>query len=145
MYTFKRVPRERYDGGCNILNVYEASKDGEAVFPGQAITLFGQPDYFTEDYENIFSMVVEASKEGSEPLYLEIYHGPSGPAIGGNNDEAHKAAAEELAEKIRAAKPSDYDWEGVYEDIPVNIRMGVRNGVPYNESDFPEEFDEDMF
>ncbi len=138
MYTFERTDRNNYDGGCNILSVSDGSQEAEVRYPGQAITLFGQPDYFTEDYENIFSMVVSAKSEDGDILYLEIYQGPSGPAIGGINDDAHTAAAKELAALLKAAKPADYDWEGDYEDVPVHIRMGIKKGSVYYDSDMPE-------
>ncbi|MCR5541519.1 MAG: hypothetical protein K6F71_12000 [Ruminococcus sp.] len=138
MFTFERTDRNNYDGECNIMSVSSGSQEDEVRYPGQAITLFGQPDFFTEDYENIFSMVISAKAEDGEIMYLEIYQGPSGPAIGGKNDDAHKAAAKELAEMLKAAKPADYDWEGDYEDIPVHIKMGIKNGTPYYDSDMPD-------
>lgn len=146
MYTFKRIDCKLYKGGALLMNVGNSSQQAESLYPGQAIALFGEPDYFTEDYENLFSMVVAAESEaGGEPIYLEIYHGPSGPAIGGLETPEAKAAAHELAELLVSAKPADYDWEGVYEDIPVNIKMGVKNGVPYHESEYPDDFDPEDF
>ena len=138
MYTFERADRQKYDGECNIMSVSDGSQDAEVRYPGQAIALFGQPDFFTEDYEDIFSMVVAAKSEDGEILYLEIYQGPSGPAIGGKNDDTHKAAAKELAKMLKVAKPADYDWEGDYEDVPVHIKMGIKNGSVYYDSDMPE-------
>ena len=142
MFTFRRADRSKYQGGSNIRNVGNSSQQAAVLFPGQAIALFGQPDQFTDDYEDIFSMVVSAEREGCEPVYLEIYQGPSGPAIGGDchSIEAN-AAAKELAQLLLAAKPADYDWEGDYADIPVHIKMGVKNGVPYHEDDMAENFD----
>ncbi|MCR5123558.1 MAG: hypothetical protein K6B74_14195 [Ruminococcus sp.] len=143
MYTFEKTDKDRYMGGCLIMNV----DCKEELYPAKVITLFGQPDYFTEDYEQLFSCVVAAKDENGRELVLEIYHGPSGPAIGGGDSPEEEAAAAELAELIKAAELSDYEWEGDYEDVPVHIRMGVKNGVPYNESDFPEgeDFDPEDF
>ena len=141
MYTFKKADKSSYTGGSLIMNV----DCPEELYPSKAITLFGQPDYFTEDYEQLFSTVVSAENGSGKVFYLEIYHGPSGPAIGGGSSEEEKAAAAELAQLIKGAALSDYEWTGVYADIPVNIRMGVKNGVPYNESDMPEDFDPEEF
>ena len=146
MYVFKRTDRDNYKGGGCLMNVGGTTAEAERLYPGQAIALFGQPDYFSEDYEDIFSMVVSAeNSDGGEPVYLEIYHGPSGPAIGGDGSPEAEAAAAELAELLLAAKPADYDWEGDYADIPVHIKMGIRNGVPYYESEMPEDLDPEDF
>lgn len=146
MFTFKRADSSKYQGGCNIMNVGNGSIQAAQLFPGQAIALFGQPDEFTEDYEQMFTMVVSAEREGCEPIYLEIYHGPSGPAIGGDSSSIEaNAAAKELAALLIAAKPADYDWEGDYADVPVHIRMGIKNGVPYYEDEMGEEFDPEDF
>ncbi len=139
MYTFEKTDKDRYKSGSRIMNV----DCKEELYPSKVITLFGQPDYFTDDYEQLFSCVVAAKDENGGEFVLEIYHGPSGPAIGGGNSAEEKAAAAELAELIKAAELTDYEWEGDYEDIPVHIRMGVKNGVPYNESDMPEDEDFD--
>lgn len=142
MYTFKKCdPKEHLCGGSNICNIGDGSIQAVSRCLGQVITLFGQPDSITEDYEDVFSCGVSAEDEAGNVLYLEVYHGPSGPSIGGDpHSEEHKAAAKELAELICSAQPADYDWEGVYADIPANIRMGVRNGKPYYESEMPEDF-----
>lgn len=117
-----------------ICNVYEVETEKESsLFLGQVKTLFGEPDYITENYEEMFSCAVVAKNQDGNVLYLEIYSGPSGAAIGGVNDEASEKAAKELARLIMVAEPTDYDWEGVYSDIPVNIKMGVKNGKPYYE------------
>ena len=102
---------------------------------GQVITLFGEPDYITENYENMFGCAVSAEDKEGNVIYLEIYHGPSGPAIGGAIDSEGSAerekAAVELATLIMSAEAADYDWEGVYLDVPATVKMGVKNGKPY--------------
>lgn len=142
MYTFKKCdPKENVCGESKICEIGNGSTRAHSLCLGQVIALFGQPDQITDDYENVFSCGVSAEDEAGNVLYLEIYHGPSGPAIGGvSNSEQHKAAAKELAELIVNTTPVDYEWEGVYEDIPVNIRMGVRNGKPYYDSEMSEDF-----
>ena len=81
-------------GGSNILNVYaEESGEMHSLFIGQAMALFGEPDYMTKDYENIFTTSIMAVNEDGETVYLYVYHGPSGPAIGGKNDEKSRSAA----------------------------------------------------
>ena len=137
MFTFERVDSRLYDGGCNIMSLSNGSQQGEVLFIGKVITLFGELE-FSEDYEDIFSVVVAAREEGAEPLYLEIYHGPSGAAIGGIDDDAHKKAAAVLAAKIKAADPSDFQWEGDYADVPVHINFGIKNGKVFYESEFDE-------
>ena len=141
IYTFKKTDPRSYEGGGLIRNVYSGETAlKHSLFMGQAITLFGQPDFVQPDYEAMFSTMVSAEDKDGNILYLEVYHGPSGPAIGGNDDEQSKRAADELASLIENAEPTDYDWEGVYEDFEITIKMGVRNGVPYYEDNSGEVF-----
>lgn len=133
IYTFEKCEPDKLSmPRSKICNVYEMETERESsLFLGQVKTLFGEPDYITENYEEMFSCAVAAKDQDGNMLYLEIYSGPSGAAIGGGNDEASEKAANELSRLIMNAEPTDYDWEGVYSDIPVNIQMGVKNGKPY--------------
>ena len=45
------------------------------------------------------------------------------------------SAANELIAFIESAEPSDYVWEGIYEDIPVNVKYAVKDGKAYTESE----------
>jgi len=133
-----------FENGTNSLirNVYKGETAAmHSLFIGQTLTLFGEPDYWTEDYENIFSCVVSAEHNGNI-IFLDVYHGAGGPAIGGPTGGEAEQAADELAEIIVSAEPTDYEWEGVYEDVGVTIKMGVKDGEPYYESEMPEESEE---
>lgn len=135
IYSFEKCEPDKLPmPRSKICNVYEMETERESsMFLGQVKTLFGEPDYITEDYEEMFSCAVAAKDQDGNILYLEIYNGASGAAIGGANDEVSEKAANELIRLIINAEPTDYDWEGVYSDIPVNIKMGVKNGKPYYE------------
>lgn len=147
-YTFKKADEDSIKGGALIMTV-----ECEApLFPGKAIALFGVPDYYTDDYEHVFSMAVSAESESGELFLLRIYQGPEGPSIGGSVEageigEAEKAAAAELAGLLLAAEPEDYDWEGdctkrAHEgDITVHIKMGIKNGDPYFDEIMPEDYE----
>lgn len=140
MYKFRRATenerKQWFDNTHNIYN-YGNSDKHFALFLGKAITVFGQPDFMDTDYENMYSYLIVAENE-EDKLYLEIYHGPSGSAIGGKDGEIYKTASEELAKLILSAEPSDYEWSGVYEDIPVNIKYTIKNGKVNVESEFAE-------
>jgi len=146
VHTFKRAERDKYTGfNALIRNVYyKDCIEKQSLFIGQVITLFGEPDYWTKSYENIFSCTVSAEDNEGNILYFEIYHGPSGSAIGGRvggeEKELYKKVADELAELIMSAKPTDYEWDSIYEDLGVGIKMGVKNGEPHYEDILPEGF-----
>lgn len=144
-YTFEKCNPEDVDTEiANICNVYDVdNQDGHSLFLGQVKTLFGEPDYITKDNENMFSCMVSATDKEGNVIYLDIYYGPSGPAIGGYDDEESAKAATELSNLIIQAEPTDYDWEGYYIDIPVKINMGVKNGQPYYNSEILELSDEE--
>lgn len=140
MYKFRRATeneRQLWSGGTHSIYNYGNSDKQFALFLGKAITVFGQPDFMDTDYENMYSYLIVAENE-EDKLYLEIYHGPSGSAIGGKDGENYKIASEELAKLILSAEPSDYEWSGVYEDIPVNIKYTIKNGKVSIESEFAE-------
>lgn len=142
MYKFKKCdPKKLPQDRSLICNIYdEEAGQKHSLFIGQVMKLFGRLDYMTDDYENAFSCAVSAKKDNGDILYLEIYHGPSGPAIGGMKNEDTIKAAQALSQIIMESEAVDYEKEFLYEDIPVKIRMGVKNGVPYYDSEFPEEF-----
>lgn len=123
-------------GTSKIRNIVEPSLENKDVLClGQLKTLFGEPLYMTEDMEDQYAYCILAiSKDGKE-VYLHVYNGPSGPAIGGGHDSDSIAAADELTELITSANASDYEYEGVYWDGPCIVREGVRNGVPYSEEE----------
>lgn len=135
IYTFEKCEPDKLPmPRSKICNVYEVETEQESsLFLGQVKTLFGEPDYITENYEEMFSCAIVAKDQDGNRVYLEVYSGASGAAIGGANDDASEKAAKELARLIIDAKPTDYDWKGVYNDIPVKIKIGVKNGKPYYE------------
>lgn len=126
-------------GTSKILNILdfqngaEAYANAEALCLGQLKTLFGEPLYITENLEDQYSYCILATDEKGVSVYLHAYSGPSGPAIGGNNDTDSKAAADELVTLLLNTQATDYDYEGVYMDGPCAVKMGVRNGIPYME------------
>lgn len=140
MYSFKSCsPDLPASHRGKIRNLYEdKSSEYHSLFIGQVLSRFGEPDYITEDNENLFSKAVSAEDKNGNSVYLEIYYGPSGPAIGGDvgSDESRKAA-DELAEFIMSAEPKDFEYKSVYEDFGVTVTMGVGNGKPYYQSDIP--------
>lgn len=132
-YAFEKCdPSEVTTLIAHICSVYDYN-DGvkQSLFLGQVKTLFGEPDYMTMDNENMFSCMVKATDSEGNVLYLDIYYGPTGAAIGGDDDASSEVAANELAELIRSVEPTDYEWVSYYMDIPVKVEMGVVNGEPY--------------
>lgn len=119
-------------GGSKIRNITR-DPEGEILCLGQLKTLFGEPLYISMDLEDQYAYCIMAvDKEGKE-IYLQAYSGPTGAAIGGEQDADSRAAADELAGLIVNAQPSDYDYEGYYMDGLCSVKMGVRNGEPYIE------------
>lgn len=149
MYKFRRATEEErreFHGGTHHIWGYEpASENDYALFFGKVITVFGKPDDMSDDWESMYSYLIAAEDEQGNKILLEVYHGPSGSAIGGNDGENYTQAAEELGQLILSAEPSDYEWEGVYYDIPVNIRYTVKDGKAYTESSFPDDMDPEDF
>lgn len=146
MYTFRKSTRDEksqaYVGmsGNWIYQPGEAGDEEYALFFGKVRTIFGEPDFISEDWENMYSYSITAeNSEDNNKLFFEIYHGSGGSSLAMYADsDAYKKAGKQLIELIESAEPADYEWEGVYEDIPVNIKYIVRNGKVKVESEFPE-------
>ncbi|MGN0537550.1 MAG: hypothetical protein ACI4M3_06195 [Acutalibacteraceae bacterium] len=148
MFVFKKsssyASHEIY--GTNVANLLglEDTKEYQALYLGKVKTLFGEPDMLTADMENLFSLYVNAEDTKGNLIPLEIYFGPSGPAISAPSGDLAEKAVRELAEKIMAAEPSDYEVECVYEDVGVTVKMGVKDGKPFCDSLFPNMPDDMM-
>ena len=83
---------------------------------------------------------LDVLSESSEKIYLEVYEGSSGPAIGGLNNAESLQAAETLKKLIEESEEvADYQYEGYYLDLDSKITMGIKDGVPYYNEEFCEE------
>jgi len=119
-----------------IRSVYEdvfLDSSYNGLFVGQVVTMFGDENV-TNDHEALLSYIVAAEDEAGDVIYLEVYFGPSGPAIGGSAGENYAKAAEELESVIRGIEPIDYECECTYFDL-IDIGggaiMGTKNGKGY--------------
>ena len=99
---------------------------------GRLRALFGEPNYETQNFEDAYSYILFVEPESSEKIYLDVYEGSSGPAIGGLNNAESLQAAETLKKLIEESEEvADYQYEGYYQDLDLKISMGIKNGVPY--------------
>lgn len=141
MYTFRRgkLKESVQMGGWNVAELLGLadSQEYQAAYLGKVKTLFGEPDSTSYDMENLFSYDIVAESSAGNAIQLVIYFGPSGPSIASPDGDDAKAAVTELAKQIIDAKPTDYEIECEYEDIPVTVILGVKDGKPYCESLFP--------
>lgn len=130
-YIFLKVDdEEKIWGTSKICDIYELMEyDKSPLAYGQMLTLFGEPLYTTENLENQYSYVISATDKDGNVTYLNVYSGPTGPSIGGTDEDVD--AAKELALYIKEAKPTDYEYVGYYMDVPCKVTMGVRDGEPY--------------
>ncbi len=143
-FEFQAQDRETLDrtlmGTSKIRNIVGYMGDDGILCLGQLKTLFGEPLYVSPNLEDQYAYCILALDKDGKEVYLHVYSGPTGPAIGGKRDAESTAAADELAELITSAKASDYEYEGYYLDGPCVVRTGIRNGVPYSEeAEIPEE------
>ena len=109
----------------NLLNL-----DLEPVIAyGRLRALFGEPNYETQNVEDAYSYILFVETESSEKIYLEVYEGSSGPAIGGLNNAESLQVAETLKKLIEESeKVADYQYEGYYLDLDSKITMGIKDG-----------------
>ena len=146
-YQFKTVSDENKISGGKIFNIIDGFppdySEQAALIYGKLKTLFGEPLYEEKDVENQYIYGLVATAEDGREIFLHAYSGPSGPAIGGNEDEESRKAAHQLAELILQAAPTDYDYVGYYLDGPCRIHEGIKNGVPYHEEESLDDLSEE--
>lgn len=121
---------------CSLINDYADYGKKFSLTYGKIKALFGEPVYETENLENLFDYCILAEAENGEKVYLNVYCAGTGPAIGGEHDEASQKAAKALEDYILQAEPVDYARKGYYMDGPTVLEFGIKSGVPYyNESE----------
>ena len=136
-YQFKAVNDQKKISGSKIFNIIDGFpsdySEQTTLIYGKLKTLFGEPLYEEKDIENQYAYGVVTTTEDGREIFLHAYMGPSGAAIGGQQDEESRKAAYQLLEMIQQAAPTDYDYIGYYLDGPSRIHKGIKNGVPYYE------------
>ena len=99
---------------------------------GRMRALFGEPNYESQNFEMAYTYILSCQPGSSQKVYLHVYEGSGGPAIGGQYDERSQQAAEALKKLLESSdEVVDYQYEGYYPDAGVKIWMGIENGVPY--------------
>ena len=141
-YSFKAINDvKRIPLAGKLINIVdispEYSKDSTEVY-GRLLAAFGQPAYTTMDLEDAYCYVITATDASGNEHVLNVYDGPSGPAIGGEYSALD--AAEQLRQYISTFAPADYEYEGYYFDGPTKVRRGIANGeVFYSEVEISDE------
>ena len=139
-YTFTVCEEDKMAGTswiCGLYDMFDSWNqllENEAKALGQLKTRFGEPMRTSNDMENLFEYCITATDPEGNELILTAYHGPSGPAIGGaENDLVYKIAARQLANYVQSAELTDYKISGIYHDapIPLKVTLGVKKGEPY--------------
>ncbi len=139
-FTFVKSDMELESApGWNVAELLdlEDTQMYQAAFLGRCMTLFGKPYDTTDNHEALYTYYIRAVSENGNEIPLEIYFGPSGPAIGVPDGKKEKQAAVELAKTIMKTKPMDCSIQSGYDDTSVRIIMGVKDGVPFYRTLFP--------
>lgn len=140
MFQFKKSEKKLIvGGGINIASLLgiEDTQMYQAAFLGRCTSLFGEPNDTSADHENLYTYYIKAEADTGEIIDLEIYFGPSGPAIACHDGEIEEKAVYELAKKILATEPADCRIQSGYGDTSVRIIMGVENGEAFYKTLFP--------
>lgn len=154
-FTFRKINNEefrektsnvRYAGDW-IYQPGEAGDEDFALFYGKIQAIFGEPNSQSVNWENMYNYNIEATALDGKALYFMIYHGAGGPSVAlptkleSSEKADYQSSSHDLIHIIDDAAPADYVWEGVYEDIPVDIKYIVKNGEVRVESQMGNDFD----
>lgn len=119
-------------GASQIMNV-STNADEIAAYRGKLITLFGAPLYETDQDEQAFTYLFEASDHANHKWLFTAYQGPSGFAIGGNPAQKDsKAAAVAFVEDLNQLAPADFERILFNQDSNSNIAYGCKQKQCYS-------------
>ncbi|MBQ8935765.1 MAG: hypothetical protein IJ049_05150 [Oscillospiraceae bacterium] len=105
---------------------YSDNIEDMLLVPGRLKTLFGEPQYTSINNEDWFDYYVECNGR-----FFIVYGVSADTHIGGEHDEESRALADQLADYILQAEPSDYEWTSYYMDADVKVTTGIKDGKPY--------------
>lgn len=134
-YEFIREESDTCDlaGYCNPIGLCGLDGKERARTYGSLRALFGEPDYETEDLEDMFQYRLLVKRSDGREAVLLAYSGATGPSLSSRPEDhdMKEGAAFALKKLLRETSPADYSYEGYYWDGPSKVEMGSRNGSPY--------------
>lgn len=124
----------------NILHATSLEEETVAQFRGALITLFGQPQRTSQNFEEAYGYIIKATNSTGQSWILTAYEGPGGPAIGGDTEkDSIEEVAQDLLNLIEATKPADFEDVGYYEDTGSTIRYGCKAQVCFYQESTTEQ------
>lgn len=135
-------------GGTSYLMDFGIVKTQEdaAIAEGKLLSAFGEPEYTSENYENTFNYVIQATSSDGRSVVLSVY-GMGVVHIGSaQKDDFATEAATALIEYVYAFAPVDYERTVYYLDYDLQIDIQVENGkVTIDRSQISEEKATELF
>lgn len=136
MYQFTALKDMKdYYPGQKIMNLKLFSEYNEVKIQGILRTLFGEPLYETDNYEDAYVYMIRADDMSGKSVLFCVYQGSSGCAIGSiDTGSGIVEVLEKFTELVKNTKPSDFMYEGNYWDAYTKVRQGIQNGqIVYEE------------
>ena len=136
MWRFEAVKDNGFSGCSKLMSLCLFPEHNDVLIYGALQTLFGEPAYITENFEDVYSYSLVAKNEEGKEICFEVYQGSSGCAVGGSSmSELLASCVEELKRLLTETTPKDYVYEGNYMDAGMKIRCGIQNGQPFFEEE----------
>lgn len=129
-YKLERVTEHMFlAGSCNPIHLCEISGLASACIYGSLRRLFGEPDYETNDSNDMYGYTLRAVREDGREAFLRV--DSSGVSSLPEDADMKEGAAFVLKQMIDETPPADYSYEGFYWDGPNKLEYGVKDGEPY--------------
>jgi len=129
-YSFETISRYDLSGRTSkILSLIDGYTGEEmtCVF-GQVLTLFGEPMFICESISNAYIYCIIATDINNKQFVLTVYHGQSGPAIGGETEKKGVYdAALALKKYIQEADTTDFEYIGYGFRGKVKVVMKIKD------------------
>ena len=145
MYKFTSLKDENsFIPGSKIANIQLFSEHNEVKIQGILRTLFGEPLFESDNYEDAYCYMIEATDADNASdlcLHFYVYQGCSGCAIGAlSSNSQMKDAIKQFEELLKMTEPSDFMYEGYYINGFVKVRHGIQKGeIIYEEISLDDE------
>ena len=130
-YTFETI--SRYDlcsQTSKIISLIDrySGEEMTLVF-GQILTAFSEPMFIRESISEAYVYCIIATDTNGKQFVLTVYHGQSGPSIGGKkeNEGAYDAALA-LKKYIREQDATDFEYIGYGFRGTIKVVMKIKDG-----------------
>lgn len=133
-------------GSSYFMDFGNETTEDAILSEGKLLTVFGEPAFKSDNYENAFDYVIRATDETGKSVILSVYSVGLVHIGASQKDDFAKEAAEALIAYVSAAEPSDFTHTVHYLDFGMRLDISLQNQkISVEETELSEEEVEAIF